>query len=156
MSSTTNRTATLLALTIAAVLTCCVSASAQGPNITWRFGMNVSLRSNGPEKGLMIQSVAPGSAAQQAGLQPGMVILSANGRNFHQAQNDHHAIAMLQSYVTLGGSGGGVPTTATFNSPAYGGPTVQLVVVRPCGSMMRVLCRPHHVGGGGGGVPTAF
>ncbi|TWU07504.1 PDZ domain-containing protein [Stieleria varia] len=146
-----KRFAALVAVAVAALLTSTQTAEAQYPANSWTFGMNVSLVQNGNQKGLSIRSVAPGSPAQQAGLQPGMVILSSNGMTFHNAYNDYQGVAILQNSVTAGGGGGGVPTAAVN----FNGPAVHLQVVRPCGSVFQTTCYPASAGGGGG-VPTAL
>lgn len=151
MFQTTPRIAALFALTFALVGTS-LTASANHPapqQLKWRFGMNVSLRFNGVEQGLMIQSVAPGSPAALAGLTPQTVILSANGQTFQNAQNDYQAVAMLQSFVEMN-----VPRAYCSTGLRT---SVKLVVVRPCGTIATVICYPDFVQPiwNHGGIPTA-
>ena len=65
----------------------------------WYFGMSLQRTSTPYGTGLQVFSVTPGSPAQQAGLEPGDVLLVSNSVRFAAAQTNEHGVQMLQSSV---------------------------------------------------------
>ena len=141
------RIATIITL-VATIFASNNLVQAQAPVIKYKFGMNVRLdgknTSAGYYTGLYIRTVTPGGAAYQAGLRPGMLIVSANDQRFSQANNDYQAVAILQRAVDFGGGGGGGGIET-----ASAGKSVKLVVMLPCGTFKYFTCYPR-----GGGIDT--
>ena len=142
-------------LSVAAIALTASTATAQSGN-QWYFGMSVSLS----QGGLYIHSVVPFGPAARAGLEPGDIIYSVNGRNFWGARNDFEAISILQSAVSGqcngggGGGGGGTPTVQLVQPQS--GQANMIVWDHRTGRQMGVTVYPTPSGGGGGGgVPTS-
>ena len=82
------------------------------PPITndWYFGMSIQLRHTSYGQGLEVYSVSPYSPAAHVGLEPGDIILSANGVNFNYARTNQSGVQLLQRSVSTHGGGLPVPT----------------------------------------------
>ena len=138
-----KRLATIIALTVASVLTSNLAAQAQhhsAPN--YRFGMSIVLTSNGQQKGLYVKTISHGGPACRAGLKVGDVIIKSNGYNFDYARDNYHAVEMLKSTVVMKRDDS-VPTTAGYGHQEV--PTALMEVIRH-GRLVYVCVHPERVG----------
>lgn len=131
------------------------------PHIQWRFGMNVQLINTQYGTGLQVTSVNYGGAAQAAGLEPGDVILTSNGRNFNYARSNHSGVRILQNSVSGGGGGLPAPTVTTASATMIApqpivqpGLAVLQVLDSRTGYVTNLNVFPRYTGGGFPGLPA--
>lgn len=128
----------------------------------WYFGMSVQLNHTPYGRGLQVYDTRGFGPARQAGLEPGDVILSANGNTFHNAFSNRHAVRILQNSVyAIGSPVGPIETfgnkVSTLVNPGWGQPTgsVQLQVLDSrTGNVVLLTVYPQYNGIGQPGLPV--
>ena len=94
------------------------------------FGVNVHLNRGYHGTTLRITSVTPGSPASVAGLEVGDEIRTLNGRDFNQASDSFHAVALMNSFVNYSSQPAPAAAAAIAQVQAYVSPqaTAQMLV----------------------------
>lgn len=73
------------------------------PQSSYYFGLSIQLTPTQYGNGAMVHTVAPAGPASRAGLEPGDVILSANGLSFRDVHSIDGGVARLQQAVAASG-----------------------------------------------------